>query len=683
MFALSQRRQRYALPLTLLATLLPNGSAFADGARDADQITITARRLTTTAPGIDAARTEAARVPGGSNVVANEDYASGRAASLQDVFALTPGVFVQSRFGAEEARLSIRGSGLQRTFHMRGIYLLQDGVPLSLADGGGDFQAVEPMALAYTEVMRGANALQYGGSTLGGSINFVSPSGHDEHGWRSRLEGGGSRYVRVMSSVGDVSGSTDYFASLAAHTQEGYRDWSEQENVRFFGNVGTRFGDSLETRFYVGAVRTDSQLPGSITQAQLRANPRQASAGSRAGRQKRDFELYRVASRTTLALDEGAVEFSVGYSAKDLWHPIFQVLEQQSDDYSVSLRYVDDRTWFEQANRLVFGITPTWNYLKDDRFVNLAGGKGARTAESRQRSQNYVLYIQDEFALTPAWTLIGGAQWSESARRLDDRFLTNGDQGFDADYSRWSPRLGFLWRPAANWSVFGNVSDSFEPPSFGELAGGASVDLLDAQTARTVEIGTRGTASGVKWDVVAYAADVRDELLGLNSPTGQPLGTVNAPRTRHRGLELGLDVPLSEDVVWRSAYLLNDFRFDANATYGSKALPGVPRHFYRGEMVWSPVVGYELSVNTEWSPQSYAVDMANTLFAAPYAIWGLKLSRNADFGLTWFLEGRNLGDRTYAASTGVIADARGLDSAQFLPGDGRAVYVGIEWRSGR
>ena len=46
----------------------------------------------------------------------------------------------------------------------------------------------------------------------------------------------------------------------------------------------------------------------------------------------------------------------------------------------------------------------------------------------------------------------------------------------------------------------------------------------------------------------------------------------------------------------------------------------------------------------------------------------------------FFLEGRNLSDKTYVATTGVIADANGQDSAQFLPGDGRSFYAGIEWR---
>ncbi|MFC5699415.1 hypothetical protein ACFPU0_28260 [Pseudomonas sp. GCM10022186] len=37
--------------------------------------------------------------------------------------SLVTSVLVQPRFGAEEARLSIRGSALQRTFHGRGLLL--------------------------------------------------------------------------------------------------------------------------------------------------------------------------------------------------------------------------------------------------------------------------------------------------------------------------------------------------------------------------------------------------------------------------------------------------------------------------------------------------------------------------------------------------------------------------------
>src|SRR5262245_23082921 len=110
-------------------------------ARTLQQITVTADRLSATAPGEVAARLEAERVAGGTDVVGRDEYADGRASNLAEVFALAPGVFAQTRFGAEEARLSIRGSGLQRTFHSHGIYLLQDVVTSPLPRRNDDGQA--------------------------------------------------------------------------------------------------------------------------------------------------------------------------------------------------------------------------------------------------------------------------------------------------------------------------------------------------------------------------------------------------------------------------------------------------------------------------------------------------------------------------------------------------------------
>jgi iron complex outermembrane receptor protein len=645
-----------------------------------EQITVTADRVTPTAPGEDAARFEAARVPGGADVVSATDYADGRASTFSDVFAFSPGVFAQPRFGAEEARLSIRGSGLQRTFHMRGIYLMQDGVPITLADGSGDFQAVEPLALAYTEVRRGANALEYGGTTLGGSINFISPSGHDGGGIHPRLEAGSFGYRRALVTVGDALKNADYFASISAYQQDGFRDWAHQENERLFANAGFKLSDTAETRFFLSALNSYSQLPGSITKAQLQADAEQANAASLAGRQKRNYELYRLANRTVIELNGAWLELTAGYSYKDLFHPIFQVLQQRSNDYNVGVRYVDEGALGGLANRLVLGVAPSWNDVSDNRFVNVAGQKGAPTAASDQRSRNLTAYAQDELSVSARWTLVAGLQWTESNRRYLDHFLSNGDQSLDATYVRVAPKLGFLLQAAPNWTVYGNVSDSFEPPSFGELTGGPGVDLLDAQHARTVELGTRGNTARVQWDISAYSARVRDELLGLNGPGGQPLGTVNAPRTTHDGLEAGAQVAITKSLTWRSSYLWSRFRFDNNVSYGDNALPGIPEHFYRGELTWAPARGYFVTLNTEWSPRRYAVDMAHTLFADPYALFGLKVGRNEETGFSWFLEGRNLADRTYAATTGVIADARGLDAAQFLPGVGRAVYAGVSWK---
>src|SRR3546814_15442361 len=91
------------------------------------------------------------------------------------MLAFSPGVFAQGRYG-EEARLSIRGSGIGRGFHLRGVTLLIDSAPVNTADGSGDFQELDPLMLSHLEVYRGANGLRFGASSLGGALHVVTPS---------------------------------------------------------------------------------------------------------------------------------------------------------------------------------------------------------------------------------------------------------------------------------------------------------------------------------------------------------------------------------------------------------------------------------------------------------------------------------------------------------------------------
>ena len=89
--------------------------------------------------------------------------------------------------------------------------------------------------------------------------------------------------------------------------------------------------------------------------------------------------------------------------------------------------------------------------------------------------------------------------------------------------------------------VYGNVSRSYEPPSFSESI--ASTLTNKAQTATTFELGTRGAYRAVRWDASVYHANIEDELLAIdhdNNP-GTPAITVNADKTTHSGVELGFE----------------------------------------------------------------------------------------------------------------------------------------------
>src|SRR5690606_36721380 len=159
---------------------------------------------------------------------------------------------------------------------------------------------------------------------------------------------------------------------------------------------------------------------------------------------------------------------------------------------------------------------------------------------------------------------------------------------------------------------FANLSRSAEPPSLGELSGGPGVTPVAAQRGTTAERGLRLRRDDLTIDAAAYRARVAGELLSLQDPAGNPLGTVNAGRTRHQGLELGLQ--------WRPAppwqpelnYLSNDFRFDDAPVYGHNALAGVPPQQFRAAVCWRCRTSLHVEPGLACTPHGGALDHANT-----------------------------------------------------------------------
>jgi iron complex outermembrane receptor protein len=717
---------------TFAAVIMPATSLFAqENTPVLPEVVVTAEASSLTAPSSEYARSELTKIPGGVALIDAETYERGRATTLKDALDFAPGVYVQPRFGAEETRISIRGSGIQRTFHGRGLKLLQDGVPLNLADGSFDFQAVEPLAARYIEVHRGANALDLGASTLGGAVNFVSHTGHDSLPFAARLEYGSFESFRAQISSGAVFGPLDYYLSLTHFSQDGFREHSQQNNQRLFANVGYRGGSSWETRFYLTYVQSDSELPGSITKAQLRDRPESAQRNPFfapvdvvRSNWKRDFELFRIANQTVW--EDGNQRFSISsyWSYKDLDHPILFWIDQVSHDVGVHLRYDNREELFGSRNEFTIGFAPTWGVVRDRRFVNHLGNRGGRfepspfdisaPSDSEQTSLNLELYIQDRFYFHPQWAVVLGAQVASATRENEDEYPASPLNPDHSDRQHWwgfSPKAGLLWEINPDIQAFVNVSRSFEPPTFGEFvaAGEGESGLMDleAQTATTIEVGIRGSLGRFAWDFSYYHAWVENELLQYELAPGWTQ-TVNAGQTRHQGVEAALDIEVArgiaykkhqnrragegnavsmegagatyDRVILRQVYLWNDFRFRGDRMYGDNRLAGIPEHYYRAELLYEHPNGFYAGPNVEWVPTRYNVDFAETLFADPYALVGFKIGWRNLRGFSIFLEARNLTNRRYAATTNVIANAYGVDSQQFFPGDGRGFFGGIQWR---
>ena len=179
---------------------------------------------------------------------------------------------------------------------------------------------------------------------------------------------------------------------------------------------------------------------------------------------------------------------------------------------------------------------------------------------------------------------------------------------------------------------------------------------------------------------MAYNSEIDGEYIILRQPDGSS-EAINADRTHHAGIELGAGGRLSETVSFNAAYTYSRFRFRKDPVYGDNTLPGAPEHYLRAEL------GYDIGPVTvtphvEWTPQGYPVDMANSLKTEAYAVWGLRAKwspKDADWSV--YADLRNLSDEAYVTTTNVIANAFGNDGRHFYPGEGRAFYVGVSYKS--
>ncbi len=683
--------KKSTLVLAVLSALPYLAWAEHGGTEHLDEVRVTAEKKKTslTQPDIEVAKKTLSKTAGGTTVVDMETVREGRTSNMQDTLGMATGVLAQSRFGAEETRLSIRGSGLQRTFHGRGLKLMQDGIPTNLADGGFDFPTIDPMATDYIEVYRGANALQYGSSNLGGSINFISRTGLNASPLEIRTEGGSYGYYRLGVSTGGQQGDVDYFVSASQYGTSGFRDNAQQSADRLTSNVGIKINDQIETRFFFGYTNNDSQLSSSLTKANLKSDPKQATVIPGQGINQRDINVIRLANKTTILFDQSKLELGAFYSRKSLYHPIGNfgdttgLIDQESNDVGLTARWSHQGQLFGLKNEFVAGLSPTRGRTDAKNFVNVNARRGALLNDFDQRATNFEAYLEDRLSLDEQWTVIAGLQYAKSKRDSQDQLITGtGNQSVDKRYSQTSPKLGVLYQLDPQVQVFANASRSFEPPSFGEL-NSLVVSSLKAQKGTTFEVGTRGNSEFIDWDIALYHARLQDELLAV-AAVGSPVATqtINAGKTVHRGLEFGMTARLPYSLQWRSSLLVNDFKLDNDATFGSNRLPGIQRSLLRSELLYRGsdfLENFYIGPTIEWSPQRYNVDFAETLYADSYFLWGVKAGQKINQHWAWFVEGRNMADQKYAATTGVARNQNGADGALFLPGDGRTAYLGVTW----
>ncbi|MFN3834903.1 MAG: TonB-dependent receptor family protein [Glycocaulis sp.] len=642
-----------------------------------DRVVVTGYRLNAPA---EAAAEEAARQPGNIALVDAESFSTRYAIGFADTLAFTAGVVAQPKFG-EDSRLSVRGSGLANNMHLRGVELIFNGVPINNADGFGDYQEIDPLFISHMAVNRGANGFRTGSTMLGGSIEISGISAASLDGNSAiRAEGGSFGTSRLHGRTSGVQGRLDYAFAGTWQRQDGFRPNASQSNGRIYADLGWRWNEMAETRFGVLGSDINQEMPGSLTLAQLRADPRQQDTAAIARQYARDMNAWR--GWTVSHFDTGAGRFSIGASAttRTLWHPVPVLVDQDMEDYRLFARWSSEAELAGMPVEFTLGGDLRRGETDARVFLNNGGQAGFQIGDALQKGTGANAFLDVRLNVTERFDLLAGLVNNSTRREVDNRLAPAA--GGDVSFSSLTGRIGALYRINDALTGLANISQIFEPPTFSDVTQGGvgGFTPIRAMEGTSYEIGLRGAYERFRFEAALYRIHLDNEFTAFTVVPGIPAAIFNADDTVRTGFELGAEALLHEGTsgAWRTrlAYTYGDFRFGGDPVYGDNRLPGIGRQRLVAELRYA-IGAFEIAPSLTWQSGDGFTDYMNTEKLPGYTLVGLSARYDVNERIGLYLEGRNLTDQAYVSAVSTVANAATAAPARFTPGETRALYAGI------
>lgn len=616
--------------------------------------------------------------------------------TLDEALAFVPGVLVNNRYNfALGTRISLRGFGARAAFGVRGIRLIQDGIPLTMPDGQSNLNNVDLSSVGRITVLRGAASMLHG-NAAGGVIDIHSERPKPGFGVEAR---GVATYlgrndlgdlVRWNVKLGGGSERARYLISGARVDARGARDHSRFEQ------------SNLTARLEQLGVRARTAFTLSFADAPVAENP---------GSLPRDSAALRPGMAWPRNVATGAGEASRQLQAGIRHVRIIGRANLESSVYALT-RTLDNPLPFAwiTLGRHVYGarVTLASSHLQagldierqaDDRseFANQDGRRGSRRRNQTDQVTIIAPSLRASRDLTARLNLAAGVRYDRAAFAVNDHFLLDGrDDSGERTLSALSPAAGLTYRLADSRTVFANVSTSFQtpttteminvPPGPGEPCCEAGFNPLDPERALAFEAGLRVNTARIAFEGAAYHMTIRDAIVPFQVAQAEGRNFFrNAGRTRHRGLEAGARAILAPEIELSASYTWSDFIFvddgDQAVANEGKRLPGIPEHrLALGTAIHTRFATIEPEAELT---SGYFADDANS--AASHSEGGALLHIRARSrvpigraSLVPFAAINNLMDRRYNSS--VVVNAAG--GRYFEPAPGRHFYLGLSVGAG-
>ena len=620
-------------------------------------------------------------------------------ANLSESLQRVPGLLALNRQNyAQDVQISSRGFGARAQFGVRGVRLLQDGIPLTMPDGQGQPALFDLDNLARIEVLRGPLSSLYGNAS-GGIIQGFSSEGSFYPTLESRSSVGSDGLWRSRLKYGAQYGDLNVAANVSRLETNGYRDHSETRRDMANLRLGWDIDDASSLTLLFNALdQPDTQDPLGLTAAALDADRRQAVA------QAERFDTRKSISHQQLGMNyqrrlanDDQITVMVYGGERDVQQFLAfpgnsqysggGVIELDRRFGGSELGWQRDTALFELPVTLAAGLS--WGYQGEGRkgFVNQFGRKGGLQRNEFNRVESREAYLISTWQLAPRWSLTAGARYSKVNFDSDDKYLVDGqDDSGSVRYDETTPALGLSYQWTPTLSVYGAIGKGFETPTAQELAyrpGGSGLNLqLRPSTADNAEVGFKLRRDRTQVDMALFYTRVDNEIV-----TGEPqLNTdrstyANAGKSTRRGVELSVEQQLTSQLTGYLAYTWLDARFDRYINgngddLADNRLPGIPRHSLYAELAWQPTEGFTTALEMQSLSQRYAND-DNSAEAPGYAAFNWRASYRQQLGgwqLEPFARVDNLTDREYIGSLIV----NGAGARYYEPAPERSWLIGLD-----
>jgi len=643
-------------------------------------------------------------VPLAVSKISSASYAHSRLIGLDQALQLVPGVLAQSRSGAQDVRLTIRGFGARGSGDrsnagtIRGIRVQIDGFPITEPDGRTSLDLVDLWSAGSIEVVRSNASALYGG-TSGGLVDISTLDAITETAANAGTLFGTFGLRTAMAQVGVPIGSGALVAGVTSTSFDGWRDHSGQSKGQLNLSLKTPVGAKGTLGLFLAGTSNLMKLPGPLTREQMDNDPSRADSTYLARDERRFNRIARFAARWEQELAEGHAVTVQGFIEP-------KVLQRS------------ERNRFRDFNRYHLGGGGTYrmsaNIAEEVRsvtlvgvdeahqdgsilFYSLAGGnRGTTLVADKEEGGNTVgFFAQEEIQIAERISLMVGGRYDILSYASDD-FITP-SLAATKTFTALTPALGvsYRWRPSN--SFYASFGGGFEAPAFNEIDPPPPFDtqtslnpFLEPMTSRTMEVGAKGAAkvgligsSLLRYDIAAYVITVRNEIV----PYDGGAYFLSAGKSRRIGVEISvfLESPTGlsggfTGTISRNRYL--DYQNELG-NFADKSVAGIPSAFGSAVVRYRTPFGMYADASVRYVGSYYADD-ANSAGASSGSSTVLDATVGGSFTL-WsavcdaYLSVANLVDTRYVASAfinGVIAPNT-TTPRFFEPGLPRNIVAGL------